>query len=84
MESPTGPKVPLKITADLLSQEDLPVDHRGQVNLEPNSLGPGSNFPLKGDRNINEPVSMDSVKKEQQITKKKMLRSFRNFPNELL
>ena len=66
------------------SQEDLPVDHRAQVNPEPVSLGPGSNLPLKRDQNINEPVSIDSVKKEQQIPKKKILRSLRNFPYELI
>ena len=66
------------------SQEDLSVDHRAQVNPEPISLRSGSNLPLKGDQNINEPVSIDSVKKEQQIPKKKILRSLRNLPYELI
>ena len=84
MESPAGPKLPSERLPDLPSQEDLSVDQRSQVNPEPISLGPGSNLPLKGDQNINEPVSIDSVKKEQQIPKKKILRSLRNFPYELI
>ena len=64
--------------------EDMSVDQRTQVNPELISLGPGSDLPLKGDQNINEPVSIDSVKKEQQIPKKKILRSLRNFPYELI
>ena len=84
MESPAGPKVASERPPNLLSQEELSVDQRAQVNLEPISLGPGSNLSLKGDQNINEPVSIDSVKKEQQIPKKKILRSLRNFPYELI
>ena len=84
MESPAGLKVPSKRPVDLPSQENLSVDHRTQINPEPISLGPGSNLPLKGDQNINEPVSIDSVKKEQQIPKKKILRSLRNLPYELI
>ena len=53
------------------SQEDLSVDQRAQFNPLPISLVPGSNLPLKGDKNINEPVSNDSVKKEKQIPKRK-------------
>ena len=75
MESPAGPKIPSERHPDISSQEDLSVDHRAQVNTTPISLGSGSNFPLKGDQNINEPVSIDSIKKEQQIPKKKILRS---------
>ena len=84
MESPAGPKLPSERLPDLPSQEDLSVDQRSQVNPKPISLGPGSNLPLKGDQNINEPVSIDSVKKEQQIPKKKILRSLRNFPYKLI
>ena len=84
MESPAGLKVPSERPPDLPSQEDLSVDHRAQVNPELISLGSGSNLPLKGDQNINEPVSIGSVKKEQQIPKKKILRSLRNFPYELI
>ena len=65
-------------------QEELSVDQRAQVNPEPISPGAGSNLPLKRDQNVNEPVSIDSVKKEQQIPKKKILRSLRNFPYELI
>ena len=39
---------------------------------------------MKGDENINEPVSIDSVKKEQQIPKKNILRSLRKFPYKLI
>ena len=84
MESPAGPKVPSERPPDLPSHEYLSVDQRAQVNPAPISLGPGSNLPLKGDQNINEPVSIDSVKKEQQIPKKKILRSLRNLPYELI
>ena len=84
MESPAGLKFPLKRSTDLPSQEDLSVDHRAQVNPEPISLEPGSNLPLKENQNINEPVSIGSVTKEQQIPKKKILRSLRNFPYELI
>ena len=84
MESPAGPKVPLERPPDLPSQEYLSDDQRAQVNPEPISLGPGSNLPLKGDQNINEPVSIDSIKKKQQIPKNKFLRSLRNFPYELI
>ena len=84
MEFSAGLKVPSERPPNLPSQEDLPVDHRAQVYPEPISLGPGSNLPLKGDQNINEPVSIGSLKKEQQIPKKKILRSLRNFPYELI
>ena len=84
MEFSAGLKVPSERPPNLPSQEDLPVDHRAHVYPEPISLGPGSNLPLKGDQNINEPVSIGSLKKEQQIPKKKILRSLRNFPYELI
>ena len=70
MESPAGAKVPSERPPDLPSQEYLSVDQRAQVNLESISLGPGSHLPLKGDQNINEPVSIDSVKKGATDTKK--------------
>ena len=83
MESPAGLKVRSKRSPDLPSQEVLPY-HRAQVYPEPISLGPGSNLPFKGDQNINEPVSIDSVKNEQQTSKEKILRSLRNFPYEMI
>ena len=39
---------------------------------------------MKRDQNINEPVSNDSVKKEQQLPNKKKLRSLRDFPKDLI
>ena len=66
----------------MLSQEDLSDAQRARVNPEPTY--PESNLPLKGDQNINEPASIDSIKKEQQIPKKKILRSLRNFPYKLI
>ena len=79
LKSPAEPKIPSERLPDLPSQEDLPVVQRAQANPEPNSVGPESNLFLKGDQNINEPASDDSVKKEQQLPKKKILRSLRNF-----
>ena len=89
MESPAGPKVPSERPPDLPSQEDLSVDQRAQVNPEPISLGPGSNLQLKGDQNINEPVSIDSVKKEQQkeqrdLTEKRFLNNLNHFYYEYI
>ena len=78
MESPAGAKVPSERPPDLPSQEYLSVDQKAI------SLGPELNLPLKGDQNVNELVSIDSVKKEQQIPKKKILRSLINFPYELI
>ena len=84
LESPTGPKVPSERPPDLPSQEDLSVDQRPRDNPEPISLGPASNLSLKENQNINEFVSIDFGKNEQQIPKKKILRSLRNFPYELI
>ena len=78
MESRSGPKVPSERPPDLPSQEYLSVDQKAI------SLGPELNLPLKGDQIVNELVSIDSVKKEQQIPKKKILRSLTNFPYELI
>ena len=84
LESPDGPNILSEKPPGLPSQEDLSVIQRVQVNPEPNSLGIESNLPLKGNQNINEPASNDSVKKGQLVSKRKILKSLRNFPYELI
>ena len=39
---------------------------------------------MKGDQNINEPASNESVKKEQQLPNKKNLRSLKDFLSDLI
>lgn len=84
LESPDGPNILSEKPPGSPSQEDLSVIQRVQVNPEPNSLGIESNLPLKGNQNINEPASNDSVKKGQLVSKRKILKSLRNFPYELI
>ena len=84
LESPDGPNILSEKPPGSPSQEDLSVIQRVQVNPEPNSLGIESNLPLKGNQNINETASNNSVKKGQLVSKRKILRSLRNFPYELI
>ena len=82
MKPSAGPKVPSEKSPGG-QEEDLSVAQRAGINPEPISLRPESNLPLKGDQNIIEPTSTESVEKEQQLPKKKILKSLRNFPYEL-
>ena len=84
MEYSAGPKVPSERSPDLPSQGGMSVAQKARVNPGPISLGSESNLPLKRYQNINEPASNDSAKNEQQIPKKKIMRSLRDFPYELI
>ena len=79
MKPSAGPKVPSEKSPGG-QEEDLSVAQRAGINPEPISLRPESHLPLKGDQNIIEPTSTESVEKEQQLPKKKILKSLRNFP----
>ena len=82
--STVWPKISSERSPGLPSREDLSVVQRSWVNPEPNSWGLQSNLPLKGDQNINEPASNESVKKEQQLPNKKNLRSLKDFLSDLI
>ena len=84
LESTVWPKISSERSTGLPSREDLSVVQRSWVNPEPNSWGLQSNLPLKGDQNINEPASIESVKKEQQLPNKKNLRSLKDFLSDLI